>query len=114
MGGVVQGITNAAKSVVTAPVKLAGGIAKFGIDTLMLPTTLTTKVLAKVAPPVFGPVDALVNGTKNFAKGAIDTAGKAATFLPTTALDVSGRTTAAVIQTPFNIVGAATGLKPPY
>jgi hypothetical protein len=114
MGGVVKGITNAAKSVITAPVKLAGGVAKFGIDVVTLPATLTTKALAKVAPSVFGPLDAIVSGTKNLAKGAIDTAGKAATFLPTTALDVSGRTTAAVIQTPFNIVGAATGLKPPY
>ena len=113
MGGVIKGVADVAKGVITAPVKLVGGAAKLGLDVVTLPTTLTTKALAKVFPP-FQFLDSLHSGVKNFAKGAVDTAGKAVTFLPTTAIDVSARTTAAVVQTPFNIAGAATGLKPPY
>lgn len=114
MGGVVKGVANVAKNVVTAPVKAAGGLAKFSLDVVTLPTTLTTKALATVMPGVFGPIDQKLGQLKGMAKGTIDMAGKAATFLPTTAIDVSARTTAAVVQTPFNIAGAGLGLKPPY
>jgi hypothetical protein len=114
MGGVIKSVTNVAKDIVTAPAKLAGGALKLGIDAVTLPLTLTTGVLSKVCPPVFGPVDGAVNGIKNFQKGIIDFGVKATNFLPSTALDVTGRTTAAVVQTPFNIAGAALGVNPPY
>lgn len=114
MGGVIKSVTHVVKDVVTAPVKIAGGALKLGLDAAMLPMTLTTKALAKVCPPLFGPIDQKLTQVRNFQKGVVDFGVRAANFLPSTAIDVSGRTTAAVVQTPFNIAGAALGTNPPY
>ncbi|HEY9720989.1 MAG TPA: hypothetical protein V6D47_03195 [Oscillatoriaceae cyanobacterium] len=114
MGGVVKAVTNVAKDVVTAPAKLAGGALKLAMNTVMLPATLTSKALAKICPPVFGPLDQKFGQLRNFQNGLVDFGVKATNFLPSTALDVGGRTTAAVVQTPFNVAGAALGVKPPY
>lgn len=113
-GGLIQGLTNAAKAVITAPAKVGAFGAKLSLDILTLPTTLTTKVLAKAAPSVFGPVDRALGQVKGLGKGAIDTAEKAVTFVPRKALDAQGRVLTEVANTPFNIAGAAMGLKAPY
>lgn len=112
--GLIKGITGAAKAIVTAPAKVGAFGAKLSIDVLTLPTTLTTKVLAKAVPGVFGPVDKSLSQVKGLGKGAIDKAEQAVTFVPRTLIDAQGRVAQEVVNTPVRFTQAALGLKAPY
>jgi hypothetical protein len=114
MGGVVRAVGNAAKLAVEAPFKAASTLGKLGIEAVTLPTTLTTKALAKLSPGTFGPLDEKFSQLKGLAKKPLDVAEKAATFLPTKAIDLSTDIHATIIDTPLNLAGKALGVKPPF
>lgn len=114
MGGVIKSVGNVAKGVVEAPFKAASTLGKLGLESLLLPTTLTTKALAKVSPGLFGPIDQKFSQLKGLAKKPFDMAADAATFLPKKAIDVSTSVHAKIIDTPLNLAGSVIGVKPPF
>ena len=114
MGGVVKAVGSAAKLAVEAPFKAAGTIGKLGLEAVMLPTTLTTKALAGLSPNVFGPLDQKLGQLKGLAKAPLDLAEKAATALPTKAIDVATGHYARVADMPLQLAESVLGVKPPF
>lgn len=114
MGGVVKAVGNVAKTVVDAPLKVASAVGKLGIDALTLPTTLTTKALATVAPGVFGPIDEKLGQLKGLAKAPFDLAEKAGTALPNKAIDLVADHEAKMVDLPLKLAGGVLGVKPPF
>jgi hypothetical protein len=114
MGGVVKAVGSAAKMAVNAPFKAASTLGKLGIESMLLPATLTTKALATLSPGMFGPLDRKLGQLKGLAKAPLDLAEKAATALPNKAIDVSTGIHAKIIDAPLNLAGSVLGIKPPF
>lgn len=114
MGGVVKAVGNAAKFAVNAPIKAVSTLGKLGIESMLLPATLTTKALSTLSPAMFGPLDQKLGQLKGLAKMPLDLAAKAATALPNKAIDISTGLHAKIIDTPLNLAGSVLGVKVPF
>jgi hypothetical protein len=114
MGGVIKSVSNIAKTVVDAPLKAASTIGKLGIEAIALPTTITSKALASIAPGVFGPLDQKFSQLKGLAKMPFDLAEKAGTKVNDTIIDKVSDHEAHMVDMPLKLAGGVLGVKPPF